>query len=148
MQNFGERGNEVTNVVKGESVWWTKSSRSLNTHPLRAFIIKSICSFIICISATIWGGTASTANEWLVFSCYRLLRVLLPSGTSWSLLSALVPSWSSPWVLSIAFFWCNYSFRLWFCLVRCSTAAARAWTCLLRVVVRGSSLWALLVVAI
>ena len=46
-------------AVNGESVWWTSSSRSFNTHPLRAFIMKSILSFIICISTTIWGGAVS-----------------------------------------------------------------------------------------
>ena len=60
----------------------------------------------------------------------------------------LIPSWSSSWVLSAAFFWCSYSSRSWFFLVRCSIATARVWTCLSRAVVRGSSPWLLVVVAI
>ena len=48
MRNFSRRGKELTDVVNGESVQWIKSSRSLDTHPLRVFIIKSIRSFIIC----------------------------------------------------------------------------------------------------
>ena len=47
------KGNEVMDVVNGESIQWTKSSRSLDTCPLRAFIMKSIHSFIIYISMTI-----------------------------------------------------------------------------------------------
>ena len=55
--------------------------------------MKSILSFIICISATMYGGAVSVTDGWLV-SC--LLEALLLSGPSWSLLSALVPSYSSP----------------------------------------------------
>ena len=148
IRNFGGRGNEVTDMVKGESVRWTKSSRSLDTSPLTAFIVKSILSFIICIFATMCGGAVSTANGWLMSCRSGLLGALLPSGPSWSHLSAPVPSWSSFWVLGPAFFWCSYSSRLWFCLERRSTVAARVWTCLSRVVVRGSSPWTLLAVAI
>ena len=36
-------------MVNGKSVLFTKSSRSLETRPLRAFIMTSICSFIACI---------------------------------------------------------------------------------------------------
>ena len=46
----------MTDAVNDESVRWNKSLRSLDTRPLRAFIMKSIRSFIICISATMWGG--------------------------------------------------------------------------------------------
>ena len=92
MRNFSDRGKELTDVVNGESVRWTKSSRSLDTHPLRAFIIKSILFRIICIFATMWGGAISAIDGRLM-SCHSgLLGVLLPSGPSWSLLSALVPS--------------------------------------------------------
>ena len=49
-------------MVKGESVRWTKSLRSLDTRPLRAFIIRFIHSFIICISATIWGRVMSAVD--------------------------------------------------------------------------------------
>ena len=135
-------------VVNGESVRWTKSLRSLDTRPSRAFIIKSIRSFIICISATMWGVAVSMMDGQLVSCRSSLLGVLLPFNPSWSLLSTLVPSWSSSWVLSPAFFWHNYSSRSWFCLVRHSTAVARVWTCLLRAVMRGFSPRILLVVAI
>ena len=54
-------------VVIGESVLFTKSSRSLDTHPLRAFIITSICSFIACISTTIGGGVVSMRDGRLRF---------------------------------------------------------------------------------
>ena len=82
-------------VVKGESIQWTKSLRPLDTHPLRAFIIKSIRSLIICISMTIWGGAISTVDGRLKSGHSGLLRALLPSGPSWYLPSALVSSWSS-----------------------------------------------------
>ena len=52
----------MTDVVNGESVQWTKSSRLLDTSPLRTFIMKSICSFIICISATMGKGAVSVAD--------------------------------------------------------------------------------------
>ena len=73
---------------------------------------------------------------------------LLPSGPSWSLLLALVPSWSSFWVPFATFLCRSYSSRSWFCLVRCSTAAVRVWTYLSRAMGRGSSPWTLLVAAI
>ena len=82
-------------VLKGESVWWTKLSRSLDTRLLRAFIIRSIRSFIICISATMWGGAMSAIDGRLTSGRSGLLRALLPFGHSWYLLFALVPSWSS-----------------------------------------------------
>ena len=135
-------------VVKGESVRWTKSSRSLDTRPLRVFIIKSIHSLIICISATMWGGTMSAVDGRLTSDRSSLLGALLPSGPSWYLLSTLVPSWSSFWVLCPAFLWRSCSSRSWFYLVRCSTAVMRVWTCLLRVVGHSLSPWTLLVVAI
>ena len=111
-------------------------------------IIKSIYSFIICISVTMWGGTVSVMDGLLVSCCSGLLGALLPSSPSWFLRFALVPSWSSSWVFIIVFFWRNYSFRSWFCLVRRSTTVARVWTCLSRTVVRGLSPWLLMVVAI
>ena len=148
MRNFGGRGNEVTCAVKGESIRWTSSSRSLDTRPLKEFIIKSIHSFIIYIFATMHGGTVSTVDRWLVSCRSCLLGALLPSGPSWFFLLALVPFWSSPWVLSAAFFWRSCSSRSWFYLVRRSTVAARVWTCLSRAVERGSSPRLLVVVAI
>ena len=148
IQNFGGSGNEVMDAMNDESVRWTKSSRSLDTRLLRVFIIKFICSFIICISATIWGGTVSVMDGWLVSRRFGLLGALLPSSPSWFHLSTLVLSWSSPWVFITTFFWRNCSSRSWFYLVRGSTATARVWTCLSWAVVHGSSPWLLVVVAI
>ena len=65
-------------VVNGESVLFTKSSRSLETRPLRAFIITSICSFIACISAKIGGGAVSIREGMLKFRHSGLLGSLLP----------------------------------------------------------------------
>ena len=119
--------------------------RSFNTHPLKAFIIKFFLSFIICISATICSGAVSTTDGQLVSYRSCLLRALLPSGPSRSLLSALMPSYSSLWLLGPTSLWCNCSSRLWFCLVRRSTTTARVCTCILRAIVHGSSPWLLLV---
>ena len=138
----------MTGAVNGKSVRWTTSLRSLDTRLLRPFIIKSICSFIICISATMWGGTISVMDGQLVSYRSGLFGALLPFSPSWFLLSVLVPSWTSSWVLRSAFFWHNCSSRSWFYLVRRSTATVRVWTYLLRAIVCGSSLWALLVVII
>ena len=81
-------------VVNGESILFTKSSRSLDTRPLRAFIITFICSFIACISMTIGGGVVSMRDGRLRFCRSGLLGVLLPSGLSCSLHSEL-SSWFS-----------------------------------------------------
>ena len=81
-------------VVNDESVLFTKSSRSLDTRPLRAFIITSICSFIACISATMGGGAISMRDGRLKFCRSGLLGALLPSGLSCSLRSEL-SSWFS-----------------------------------------------------
>ena len=81
-------------VVNGESILFTKSSRSLDTRPLRAFIITFICSFIAWISATIGGGAISMRDGRLMFCRFALLSALLPSGFSWSLRSKL-SSWFS-----------------------------------------------------
>ena len=111
--------------------------------------MKSILSFIICISTTICDGAVSTTDGRLVSYRSCLLRALLPFGPSQSLILVVcwgpVPSCSSPWLLGPTFLWRSYSSRSWFCLVRHSTAAARVCTCLLRAVVRGSSPWLLLV---
>ena len=107
--------------------------------------MKSIISFIICISATICGGAVSVMDGRLV-SCHScLLGALLPSGSSRSLLSTLVPSYSSPWLLGPTSLWRNCSSKSWLRLVRRSTATARVCTCLSRAVVCGSSPWWLLV---
>ena len=148
MRNFCGRGKELTEIVNGESVLFTKSSRSLDTCPLRAFIITSICSFIACISATIGGEAVSTRDGRLKFRCSSLLGALLPSGLSCSLRSEL-SSWFSSWTLCPAFLWRSCSSKSWFYFVRRSTAAMRVWTCLSNAVDRGdSSPWTLLVVAI
>ena len=138
MRNLCGRGKELMEAVNGESVRLTRLSRSLDTHPLRAFIITSICSFIACISATIGGRVISMRDGRLTCCHFGLLGALLPSGPSWSLRSALVPSWSSSGIPCPAF-WCSYSSKTWFCLVRQSTAAIRVYTFLLRAVGRNSS---------
>ena len=135
-------------TVNGESVRWTRSWRLLDTHPLRAFITMSICSFIACISTTMGGGAILVTDGWLISCRSGLLGALLPSGLSWSLHLALVPSWFSSWVPIAAFFYRSCSSRSWFYLVRRSIAAMRVWTYLSRVVGRSSSPWTLLVVAI
>ena len=94
MRNFCGRGKELTEVVNGESVLFTKSSRSLDTRPLRTFIITYICSFIVCISATMGGGVVSMRDGRLKFCRSGLLSVLLPSGLSCSFHSELF-SWFS-----------------------------------------------------
>ena len=110
--------------------------------------MKFTHSFIICISATIYGGAVSAIDGRLV-SCHScLLGALLPSGPFWFLLLALVPFYSSPWVSGPAFLWRSCSSRSWFCLVRHSTTATSVWTCLSRAIVPGSSSWLLLLVAI
>ena len=70
--------------VNGESVLFTKSSRLLDTRPLRAFIITLICSFITSISAIIGGGVASMRDGRLRFCRSGLLSALLSSGLSGS----------------------------------------------------------------
>ena len=148
MRNLCNRGKELMDVVNGELVRWTRSSRSLDTRPLRAFIIKSIHSFIIYISATMWRGAVSVTDGWLM-SCRSGLRgALLPSSHSQSLLSTPVPSWSSSWVPITAFFCYSCSSRSWFCLVRRFTTTVRVWSCRSRVVGRNLSPWLLVVVAI
>ena len=139
MRNFDNKGKELMDVANGESIRWTKSLRLLDTLLLRAFIIKSICSFIICISVTIWDGVASVMDGRLVSCRSGLLGALLPSGPSWSLHSALVPSWSSIWVPIAEFFSHSCSSRSWFCLVRRSTIVVRVWICLSKAVGCGSS---------
>ena len=131
-------------AIKGKSIWWTNSSRSFDTCPQRAFIMKSIRCFIICISATMYGGAVFATDGWLVSCRSCLLRALLPFGPSWSLLLALVPFCSSLRLLGPAFLWCRCSSKPWFCLIRHSTTAMRVCTYLLRAVVRGSSPWLLL----
>ena len=138
MRNLCGRGKELTEAVNGESVRLTRSSRSLNTRPLRAFIITSICSFIACISATTGGGVISVKDRRLTFCRSGLLGALLPSGPSRSHRSVLVPYRSSSKIPCPAF-QRSCSSKTWFCLVRRSTTVVRVCTCLSRVVGHGSS---------
>ena len=147
MWNLCGRGKELTKAVNRESVLLTRSSRSLDTRPLRAFIITSIRSCIACISATTSGGVSSARDGRLTFCRSSMLGELLPSGPSQSRRSALVSSRSS-FGISCPVFRYSCSSKTWFCLVRRSTAPVRVCTCLSRVVSRGSSSWTLLVVAI
>ena len=82
-------------MVNGESVLFTKSSRSLETRPLRAFIMTFICSFIACISARMGDGVAFVREGMLGFRLSVLLGSLLPSYFSSPLLSELSPWFSS-----------------------------------------------------
>ena len=81
--------------MNGESVLFTKSSTSLETRPLRAFIMTSICSFIACISARMGGGVAFVREGMLELRLSVLLGSLLPSYFSGPLLSELSPWFSS-----------------------------------------------------
>ena len=148
MRNFWGRGKELTERVNSESVLFTKSSRSLDTRLLRAFIITSICSFIACTFATIGDGVVSMRDRRLKFCCCSLLDALLPSGLSGSPRLEL-SSYLSSRTLCPASLWHNCSSRSWFCFMRRSTAVMRVWTSLSKAVDRGgSSPWTLLVVAI
>ena len=89
MRNLCGKGKELTVAVNGESMRLTRSSRLLDTRPLRGFIITSICSFITCISAKIGGGVASTRDGMLTFRRSNRFGALLPFGPSWSRCSAL-----------------------------------------------------------
>ena len=124
--------------MNGESVLFTKSSRSLETRHLRAFIMTSICSFIAYISARMGGGVVSMREGVLKFRRSDLLGSLLPSDLSGPLRSELSP-WFSSWMLCPAPLCRSCSSRSWFCFVRRSTAAARVWTCLSNVVDLGGS---------
>ena len=146
MWNLCGKGKELTAAVNGELVQLTRSSRSLDTHPLRVFIITSICSFITCISTKTGGGVASTRDGMLTFSSSSRLGALLPSGPSRSRRSTLESPRSSAILLSA--FWCSCSSKTWFYLVRRSTAAVRTCTCFSRAVGCDSSSWTLLMVAI
>ena len=146
MRNLCGKGKELTAAENRESVRLTRSSRSLNTHPLRAFIITSICSFIACISVKTGGGVASTRDGMLTFCRSSRLGALLPSSPSRSCRSALESPRYSAILLSA--FQCSCSSKTWFCLVRHSTVAVRTCTCFSRAVGYGSSSGTLLMVAI
>ena len=129
----------MTEVVNGESVQFTRSSRLVDTRPLRAFIMTSICSFIVCISVIIGGGAKSMRDGRLMFCRSSQLGALLPFGFSWSLSSALLPSWFSSGTLGPASLWRSCSSRSWFYFVSRSTAVMRVWTCLSNAVDLGGS---------
>ena len=137
MRNLCGKGKELTVAVNGESVRLMRSSKSLDTHPLRAFIITSICSFIACIFTKTGGGVASTRDGMLTFRRSSRLGALLPSGPSWSRRSALESPRSSAILLSA--FRCSCSSKTWFCLVRRLIVAIRTYTCFSRTVGCGSS---------
>ena len=80
--------------VNGESVLFTKSSRLLDTRPLRVFIMTFICYFIACISAIIGDEGASMRDGRLRFYRSGLLGTLLPFSLSGSPRSEL-SSWLS-----------------------------------------------------
>ena len=82
--NLVGRGKNVTGAVKGESVRWTSLSKLIDTRPLRAFIIISIFSFIICIFCVMHNTPTSSSEGQLVSYWSRLLATLL---SSWSSLS-------------------------------------------------------------
>ena len=146
IRNLCGKGKELTAAVNGESVRLTRSSRLLDTRPLRALIITSICSFIACISTKTRGGVASTRDGMLTFRRSSRLGALLSFGPSRSRRSALESPRSSAILLSA--FRCSCSFKTWFCLVRRSTAAIRTYTYFSRAVGCGSSFETLLMVAI
>ena len=83
--NFARKGKEVTWAVKGESIRWTNSSKLVDTHPLMAFIITSIFSFIIYISWAMHIALISILDGRLVLSGPSCLLGMLLS--SWSSLS-------------------------------------------------------------
>ena len=62
IQNLAGRGKEVTYAMKGESVCWISSSKLVDTHPLRVFIIMSIFSFIVCISCAMRDAPTSSSE--------------------------------------------------------------------------------------
>ena len=74
MRNFCGRGKELIEIVNVEAILFTKSSRLLDTHPLRAFIITS----------TMGGVAVSMRDGRLKFHRSGLLGALLPSSLSGS----------------------------------------------------------------
>ena len=137
MRNLCGKGKEFTAAVNEESVRLMRSSRSLDTRPLKEFIITSICSFIACISTKTGGGVASTRDGMLTFRRSNWLGALLSSGPSRSRRSALESPRSSTILLST--FRCSCSSKTRFYLVRHSTTAVRTYTCFSRAVGCGSS---------
>ena len=138
MRNLCDKGKELTEAVNGESIRLIRSSRSLDTRPLRVFIITSSCSFIACILATTGGGVISMKDGRLTFCRSSLLGALLPSGHFQFCRFALVPSRTSSRI-SCPTFQRSCSSKSWICFVRHSTAAIRVCTYLLRAVSRDSS---------
>ena len=79
IRNFTRRGKEVTSAVNGELVRWTNSSKLVDTHPIMAFIIMYIFSFIICIFWAIRIALTSISEGQLVSSGPSLLLETLLS---------------------------------------------------------------------
>ena len=89
IRNFTRRRKDVTSAMKKESVRWTSSSKLVDIHPLIAFIIMSIFSFIIYISWAMRIALTSILERWLMSPGPSLLLGMLLS--SWSSLSCLPP---------------------------------------------------------
>ena len=84
IQNLAGRGKEVTYAMKGKSVHWISLSKLVDTRTLRAFIIMSIFSFIVCISCAMRNTSTSSSKGRLVSYWSHLLTALLSSWSSFS----------------------------------------------------------------
>ena len=153
--NLVGRGKDMTSVVNGELIQWTSMSKLVDIQPFKAFIIKSIFSFIVCISCTMCKMLISSLEERLVSYWSCLLTMLLSSWSSlswWSfvrgrLLLRLSLSCVSLWSFnSYSFRYSNCCSNLWFRWVSHSIAAARVCTFLFNAL--GGLLVSWLVVAI
>lgn len=129
-------------AVKGEFVWWTSSSRSFDIRPLRAFIMKFILFFIICISTIMCGGAVSVTDGLLKASLPSVPFLFCLPLVCWR----LSPSCSSSCFCGSTSLWRNCSSRSWLYFVRRSTAAAKVCTCLSRAAARSSLSWLFVVV--
>ena len=105
IQNLAKRGKKVTCAMKGESIRLTSSSKLVDTHLLRAFIIISIFYFIVCISCAMRNTPSSNLEGQLVSYWSCLLTALLSSWSSlswWSFVGGRLLSHSS---LSYLLYW-------------------------------------------
>ena len=89
IRNFTRKGKEFTCAVNRESIQWINSTKLVDTHPLIAFIIISIFSFIICIAQAMCSASTSLSEGQVVSFVPSLLLGMLLS--SWSSLSYLFP---------------------------------------------------------
>ena len=135
--NLVGRGKDMTSVVNGELIQWTSLSKLMDIQPFKAFIIKSIFSFIVCISCTMCKMLISSLEERLVSYWSCLLTMLLSSWFSlswWSfvrgrLLLRLSLSCVSLWSFNSCLFrYSNCCSNLWFRWVSHSIATARVCT--------------------